>query len=343
MPNPKHPSSNYARILFRHLRLSEEDHRGYFQGTNVAYEELMSLDGTISRDDMARIFRNALAISGTDDLGLSVGIQLHLSSHGPLGVATFSSPDLKTALQLLAAYGQTRTEFFDISLSERPNGLSVCFAETFDLAELRVFVTEAMLSGLFSAIHFFAGPEAFNGRCCFSYPKPAYGDKYCDHFGGDIKFNHTTTEILVPKALLSKPSVVADPVLHQQAVAACQRQLDEIRASEMQKASLTTEERVASLMAENPGRLWSLGEVAAKLHISPRTLIRRLDAEGTKFQRVRDELAKKQVINYLTEASLSVESIGHLMGFSDTSSFRRSFKRWFGETPAQYLARTRRN
>ncbi|MDG1702670.1 MAG: helix-turn-helix domain-containing protein [Pseudomonadales bacterium] len=48
-------------------------------------------------------------------------------------------------------------------------------------------------------------------------------------------------------------------------------------------------------------------------------------------------------MNYLTEASLSVESIGHLMGFSDTSSFRRSFKRWFGETPAQYLARTRRN
>jgi AraC-like DNA-binding protein len=148
---------------------------------------------------------------------------------------------------------------------------------------------------------------------------------------------------MVPKALLSKPSVVADPVLHQQAVAACQRQLDEIRASEMQNGSLTTEERVASLMAENPGRLWSLGEVAAKLHISPRTLIRRLDAEGTKFQRVRDELAKKQVINYLTEASLSVESVGHLMGFSDTSSFRRSFKRWFGETPAQYLARTRRN
>ncbi|MDB4543054.1 helix-turn-helix domain-containing protein, partial [bacterium] len=71
------------------------------------------------------------------------------------------------------------------------------------------------------------------------------------------------------------------------------------------------------------------------------TLIRKLESEGTKFQRVRDEMAQKQVANYLTDASLSVESIGHLMGFSDVSSFRRSFKRWFGETPSQYIARTR--
>jgi AraC-like DNA-binding protein len=342
MPNQKHPSSNYARILFRHLRLSEDDHRGYFQGTNVSYNELMSLDGTISRNDLARIYRNALAISGNEDLGLAVGIQLHLSSHGPLGVATFSGPNLTTALQLLATYGQTRTEFFDITLSDHPHGLKVCFAETFDLAELRIFVTEAVLSGLFSAIHFFSGEAPFTGQCFFAYPKPAYGDRYKDHFGGEIVFDHGATEIVVPKALLAKPSMVADPVLHQQAVSICQRQLDEIKAGEAIQNALSTQERVASLISENPGQLWTLRDVATKLHISPRTLMRRLDAEGTKFQKVRDELAKEQVIHYLTEPSLSVESIGHLMGFSDTSSFRRSFKRWFGETPAQYMARSRK-
>ena len=76
--------------------------------------------------------------------------------------------------------------------------------------------------------------------------------------------------------------------------------------------------------------------------MSSRTLIRKLALEGTKFQIIRDEQAKKQAANYLTDASLSVESIGHLLGFSDASSFRRSFKRWFGETPSQYLGRARR-
>ena len=109
MHKQRHPSSNYARILFRHLRLSEENHRGFFQGTNVTYDELMSLDGTISGDELSRMYRNARAISDQEDLGLSVGVQLHLSAHGPLGVATYSCPDLRTALNLLATYGQTRT------------------------------------------------------------------------------------------------------------------------------------------------------------------------------------------------------------------------------------------
>ncbi len=89
MNNHAHPSSSYARILFRHLRLSEENCGAYFQGTNVSYQEMMTLDGTIPRDDFVRIYRNALAISDRADLGLSVGSQLHLSTHGPLGVATF--------------------------------------------------------------------------------------------------------------------------------------------------------------------------------------------------------------------------------------------------------------
>ena len=85
---------------------------------------------------------------------------------------------------------------------------------------------------------------------------------------------------------------------------------------------------------------WS---VAQKLNMSGRTLIRRLDAEGTKFQTVRDTLAKEQAVAYLADANLSVESIGYLMGFSDASSFRRSFKRWFGETPSQYRARSQKS
>ena len=85
MQHDKHPSSGYARILFRYLRLNEENSAPYFAGTDVSYDELMTLDGTISLDDMAQLYRNALAISGREDLGLSVGAQLQISTHGPLG------------------------------------------------------------------------------------------------------------------------------------------------------------------------------------------------------------------------------------------------------------------
>ena len=66
--------------------------------------------------------------------------------------------------------------------------------------------------------------------------------------------------------------------------------------------------------------------------------MRKLDSAGTKFQAVRDNVSKEQAADYLKDPSLSVESVGHLMGFNATSSFRRSFRRsfkhWLGETPS---------
>ena len=343
MQSQKHPSSTYARILFRHLKLGENSGDAYFAGTMVSFEELMTLDGTIPRDDLKQIYRNALAISGREDLGLSVGPQLQLSAHGPLGVATFSGPDLRTGLTLLARYGQTRTDFFDIAASEDSEGMRIRLTETFDLDDLRVFITESVLSGLFSAINLFAGVGQFNGETSFTYPKPHHAEAYAHHFGGAIRFNRPVTEIFVPASLLSTPSPTADPTLHQQAVAMCERQLEDIRSGEEEKRALSSKETVTKLILANPGKIWTLDEVAATLSMSPRTLIRKLDSEGTKFQAIRDELAQQQAINYLADGSLSVESVGHLMGFSDVSSFRRSFKRWFGETPAQHIARTRRS
>lgn len=341
MRNDKHSPSSYARILFRYLGLSEDNSQEYFKGTNVSYKELMTLDGTIPRDDMAKIYKNALAISGREDLGLLVGTQLNLPTHGPLGVAAFSGPDLRTALTLLAKYGQTRVEFFNTSISEHPGGLKIHLAENFDLEGLRLFITETVLSGLFSAIEFFVGAGQFKGQVYFSYPKPSYWQKYHDAFGDNIQFNHLGTEIIVSSSLLSVPSPTADSELHKQVMAICKQQLKEIIADEAGGPRLPIEQGVSKLIFENPGRIWTLNEVAEKLCMSSRTLIRKLDSEGTKFQIIRDELAKKQVANYLTDAGLSVESVGNLMGFSDVSSFRRSFKRWFGETPSQYIARVR--
>jgi len=341
MHNHKHPSSAYARILFRHLRLGEKNSQAYFAGTAVTYDELMTLDGTIPRHDLIRIYRNALAISDREDIGLSVGTQFQLSAHGPLGVATFNSADLLSGLNLLAKFGQTRTDFFNISVNEHIDVVQVEFTETFDLGDLRVFVTEATLSGFFSAITFFTGHKTFSGEIRLVYPKPNYGEQYYNHFGENVKFNQPATVIIVPASLLSMPSPTADPALHQEAIAICERQLKEMNTGGGLNTNRSTEEAVSTLIRENPGKIWTLKQVAEKLSMSSRTLIRKLASEGTQFQKVGDELAKSQAVDYLADRRLSVESVGYLMGFSDVSSFRRSFKRWFGETPSQYLARTR--
>jgi len=66
--------------------------------------------------------------------------------------------------------------------------------------------------------------------------------------------------------------------------------------------------------------------------MSGRTLIRKIRERGTTYQALRDTALKRQAKIYL--ATMSVEAAGLALGFADTSSFRRTFKRWFGCNPS---------
>jgi AraC-like DNA-binding protein len=73
----------------------------------------------------------------------------------------------------------------------------------------------------------------------------------------------------------------------------------------------------------------TLDRVAAGLHVSPRTLQRRLTAEGTSFATLLDESRRELAAVWLREGRLSRTEIAYLLGFSHPSSFSRAVRRWF--------------
>lgn len=329
-------SASYARILFRHLRLNETNGAAFFAGTNIGYSELMALDMPFTFADQKQLFKNALSITDEIDLGLSVGSQLHLSSHGHLGVAAFSSQNLGEALNTFVRFSDVREQIVAINSSQEEDGFHIQLKEAFDLGELRCFLIESIMSAIYSAIRFFVGQSPIGGSIHFNYPAPVYQQQYKTAFLMPVYFSAKVTEIIIPNEALLIPSPVADEALHEEAVEHCANLL-----KTMQQVSFT--DKVSSLLLNNPGKLWTLEEVALQLHLSPRTLIRKLASEKTKFQEIRDSIIKEQAKSYLSNAKLNnknmtVESIALLLGFSDVSSFRRSFKRWFGMSPSDYLA-----
>jgi len=335
-------STSYARILFRHLRLSESTSAPFFAGTDLSFEELMSLDSRVSYHDQIRLFENAITLSKQPALGLTVGARFHLSSHGPLGIAIFSSADLKTGIETLIKYSQTRAQFvhFEGLLINREYHIRI--KENLDLGSLQYFLSETTVSSIYSAITFFTEIPDFTGRICFSYSPPSYIEAYTQAFGDNILFDQPYTEIIFPESLLSTPSPVADEFQHREAINQCDKLLTSLTDLHRITKGTTVSENVSALISENPGRLWSLDEIASKLHFCSRTLIRKLKGENTQFKNIRDEVLKQQTLNYLTDNKLSIESIGALLGFSEVSSFRRSFKRWFNETPIQMATRLRK-
>jgi AraC-like DNA-binding protein len=77
--------------------------------------------------------------------------------------------------------------------------------------------------------------------------------------------------------------------------------------------------------------------IAASLAMSPRTLQRRLEHEGTTLIRLMTEARRDRASELLALGSLTVAEVAHQLGFHDASSFRRAFKRWTGQTPAHFV------
>lgn len=72
------------------------------------------------------------------------------------------------------------------------------------------------------------------------------------------------------------------------------------------------------------------------LNMSARTLRRRLEKEGTSYQRIKDNVRRDAAISMLSREGLTVSEVAELVGFSDPSAFHRSFKKWTGQSPGSY-------
>ncbi|MEM8980980.1 MAG: AraC family transcriptional regulator ligand-binding domain-containing protein [Pseudomonadota bacterium] len=80
----------------------------------------------------------------------------------------------------------------------------------------------------------------------------------------------------------------------------------------------------------------TLSAAAQSLNMTTRTLIRKLDADGTSFQSIKDALRRDIAIRHLQVGQMSVEAIAQEVGFSSAANFHRAFQRWTGTTPRAY-------
>jgi AraC-like DNA-binding protein len=85
-------------------------------------------------------------------------------------------------------------------------------------------------------------------------------------------------------------------------------------------------------LPENPGA----DDVARNLHLSTRTLQRKLAGAGASFSEVVDGVRSELAKEYLLDHSVRISEVAFLLGFSEQSSFNRAFRRWTGEPPRRW-------
>ena len=91
-----------------------------------------------------------------------------------------------------------------------------------------------------------------------------------------------------------------------------------------------------------PGRFPALPELAARMHMSERSLRRKLAAEGSSYRGVLAQVRETMARAYLRDTGLHLDEIAERLGYSDAANFSHAFRRWTGMTPGTFRAGTTR-
>jgi AraC-like DNA-binding protein len=193
-------------------------------------------------------------------------------------------------------------------------------------------VNEYQVGEMLASVRTLIGEPRFApARLCFRHPASEAGSALAAVYGARPEFGADHDGFEVPRQLLERPLAFSNPALN----AYFERQCKEAAARFEADAALTARVRRHVITGMN-GQLPAMAEVARALGLSVRSLHRALEAEGTKFNEIVDDVRREFSERYLARKSLAIGEVSYLVGFSDTSAFFKAFKRWTGKNPGEW-------
>lgn len=164
---------------------------------------------------------------------------------------------------------------------------------------------------------------------CFSHSEPANLRPYHKALNVPLRFDQAQTCLILPHDKMDLPLPTADPALRAHLLA----QIDARLGVSAQDMSIRVRRTVRpQLLVGDP----SMAGASRVLGLDPRVLRRRLAAEGTTFEAMRDEVRFVVAREYLSLSDLTVLEISDALAFGTHAAFSRAFHRWSGSTPTQW-------
>ena len=327
-----HPA--YLRLLVQTLRNGGTDPEPLLRAAGLPSSRALAASSELlAQRSVERFILECLRATQRPWLGLDLGLAMQLSAHGPLGYAVAASRDLRQALTMVARFAPIRNATLRLRLRAEADGAAFELVERIDLGAVREFMACVILATVVRVIEAVLGrvPDAIAVDLPFA--EPPWRERIAHLAAGPLRFGAPRLALHLPAELLAAPCMTADAAAFDRARRDCEAMLASAAAS----ASLAqrVRERLQGVEGEaHP----TLAALAADFAMSPRTLIRRLKAEGTRYQALQDETRQQRALWYLQHTRDPVEAIAARLGYEDTSNFSRTFRRWFGVTPSDVRA-----
>ena len=195
----------------------------------------------------------------------------------------------------------------------------------------RVFAFEWLLRLIHSLSCWLVGRGLALDSVDFPFSRPAHADDYTlvytersSFVGGSrltARFNATLLDL---------------PIRRDEAALASFLEGAPGRISMLYRRDRATVLRVRDLIRDALPASLSQDEAASRLHMSPRTLHRRLDEEGASFRSIKEALRRDIALARLTKTRQPIARVAADLGYADTSAFYRAFTSWTGLSPERY-------
>ena len=301
------------------------------KGTHLNRELLQSGDNDISFKAMLGLIEQTIALSPTPDIGLRIGRRENISTWGMLGYAIMSCATEWEATQIGIQYYQAGPSMMAWSARREDELVRLRLDSIGPMGNTLRFCVEENFAG-----HCAVSSELMNRKIRpiemrLSYSPPDYADAYREYFECPVHFDQAENSVLMNIAT-NRPLKNADPA----SAALCLKLVEGLVKRYAGEEDLIF--RIRKILLRSPGAFPSMEDVASELSLSSRTLRRQLADLDTSFAAVLTEVQKNLAIDYLTNSSLNVDQIGALLGYSETTNFRRAFKQWTGNPPTFYRA-----
>lgn len=290
---------------------------------------LATAGATISAREELALIGTALRLLGDrPGLGLAMGQRYHLASYGIWGFALLSAPTLRSAIESGVRYLDLTYSYLRLELRDEGSGTRLVLDAGALPPPVRRFLLERDAAAIVVIQRELFGLTV-SAAVRFALPRPADPAPWRRLFGIEPEFGAGDTSLLLPRVLLDAPLPQANPLAASLAEAQCRQLLAERRAH----GGTAAQVRDALLRGIRLGRLPDMEDLAAGMQTTSRTLRRRLDAEGTSFRALLDELRQTLAEELLGTAGLKTEEVAARLGYSDAVSFLHARRRWRNSGP----------
>ena len=281
-----------------------------------------------SQESISRLWRVAIQETGDPYFGLRLAKHIRPSTFHVVGYAMSCSVTLGAALQRFARYAKLISSSATIALTHEPDRWQLSF--NFDTGtQLFPQNLDAALAGIVCFSRWLAGEDLAPIETRFMHPLPEGADpqEYEKVLGCPVYFGQVEDSVTFHVADMDRTIDSADEQL------ACI--LDDMTIRQLADLAGRFSTQVRKCLFDQ----FSRGQIskhctADLMHMTERTLLRRLRDEGTTFREVLDKLREELAYEYMRRPGATLEEVSSMLGFSDASTFSRAFKRWTGNRPS---------